>query len=376
MSILERFCFITEYYDTYATIVKKFQLFYYPKDDTIEIYDIKNKKIFLKRGAVPGISFKDLYLGNDINIYSRLHKLVEYGDDYTKNYFEEIRSNTFGLIKPDAYLNIGKIIDCIYQNGFSISKLKLCKLSPDDAAIFYNNIQNQPSFQTMVNFISSDYVVGMDLVKKNAIKEWLSLIGPEDVELAQKTSPDSLRAIFGNSGIKNALHGSLSSADAKRESSLIFNKIRHEPILNDNSCVVIKPHAISEGNAGKIIDILLIEGFEISSMEMLYIDKVQAEEFFEIYKGVLPEYSQMIDSVVCGPIIAIEVRQNDCVNKLRTLVGPHDPDIAKALRPNTLRAKFGNNCVYNAIHCTDLEEDANIECDYLFNKVSCFKYSN
>jgi nucleoside-diphosphate kinase len=376
MSVLERFCFITEYFDNYAAIVRKFQLFYYPKDGTIEIFDIKNKKIFLKRCAVPGISFKDLYLGNDINIYSRLHKLIEYGDDYTKNYFEEIRSNSFGLIKPDAYLNIGKIIDCIYQNGFNISKLKLCKLSTDDAAIFYNNIQNQPSFQTMVNFISSDYVVGMDLVKKNAIKEWLSLIGPEDVELAQKTSPDSLRAIFGNSGIKNAIHGSLNSSDVKRESSLIFNKIRHEPILNNCSCVVIKPHAISEGNAGKIIDILLTEGFEISSMEMLYIDKVQAEEFFEIYKGVLPEYSQMIDSVVCGPIIAIEVRQNDCVNKLRTLVGPHDPDIAKALRPNTIRAKFGNNCVFNAVHCTDLEEDAPIECDYLFNKVSCFKYSN
>jgi len=334
------------------------------------MYNIKNKKIFLKRGAVPGISFKDLYLGNDINIYSRLHKLVEYGDDFTKNYFEEMRSNTFGLIKPDAYLNIGKIIDCIYQNGFSISKLKLCKLSPDDAAIFYNNIQNQPSFHTMVSFISSDYVVGIDLVKKNAIKEWLSLSGPEDAELAQKTDPNSLRAIFGNSGIKNAAHGSLSSSDAKRESSLIFNKIRHEPIYNNFSCVVIKPHAISEGNAGKIIDILLTEGFEISSMEMLYIDKVQAEEFFEIYKGVLPEYSQMIDSVVCGPIIAIEVRQNDCVNKLRTLAGSHDPDIAKALRPNTIRAKFGSSCVYNAIHCTDLEEDAPIECDYLFNKVS------
>ena len=58
----------------------------------------------------------------------------------------------------------------------------------------------------MVSFISSDYVVGIDLVKKNAIKEWLSLIGPEDVELAQKTDPNSLRAIFGNSGIKNAVH--------------------------------------------------------------------------------------------------------------------------------------------------------------------------
>ena len=376
MSVLERFCFITEYYDSYATIVRKLQVIYYPKDGTVEIYDMKNKKIFLKRCAVPGINFKDLYLGNDINIYSRLHKLIEYGDDYTKNYFEEIRSNSFGLIKPDAYLNIGKIIDCIYQNGFSITRLKLCKMSIDDASLFYNNVQNSPSFQTMINFISSDYVVGIDLVKKNAIKDWLALLGPEDSELAKKNSPNSLRGIFGKDAIQNAIHGSLTSSDAKRESSLIFNKIRHQPILNNCSCVVIKPHAISEGCAGKIIDILLTEGFEISSMEMLYIDKVQAEEFFEIYKGVLPEYSQMIDSMVCGPIIGIEVRQNDCINKMRALAGPHDPDIAKALRPNTIRAKFGKNCVYNAIHCTDLEEDAVIECDYLFNKVSSFKNNN
>ena len=129
MSILERFCFITEYYDNYSTMVRRFQLFYYPKDNTIEIYEIKNKKIFLKRCVVPGIEFKHLYLGNDINIYSRLHKLVEYGDDYTKNYFEDIRSNSFALIKPEGYLNIGKIIDIIYQCEFNISRLKLCKMS-------------------------------------------------------------------------------------------------------------------------------------------------------------------------------------------------------------------------------------------------------
>ena len=99
-------------------------------------------------------------------------------------------------------------------------------------------------------------------------------------------------------------------------------------------------------------------------------DKIQTQEFFEIYKGVLPEYSQMVDAIVCGPVIALEVRQNDCVNKLRALVGPHDPDIAKALRPNTIRAKFGQNTVNNAVHCTDLEEDATIEVDYIFNKIS------
>ena len=355
MSILERFCFITEYYDNYSTMVRRFQLFYYPKDNTIEIYEIKNKKIFLKRCVVPGVDFKQLYLGNDINIYSRLHKLVEYGDDYTKNFFEEIRSNTFALIKPDGYLNIGKIIDTIYQCDFSISRLKLCKMSPEDASLFCSSIQNKPSFQTEVNYISSDFVVGIDLVKKNAINEWISLISsPEESPFPQL----------------------LGSSDAKRESSLIFNKIFNKPNLTSCSCLIIKPHIIQEGLAGKIIDIILTEGFEISAMEMLYIDKIQAEEFFEIYKGVLPEYSSMIDAIVCGPIIALEVRQNDCVNKLRTLVGPHDPDIAKALRPNTIRAKFGQNTVNNAVHCTDLEEDAVIECDYIFNKVSRVKNNN
>lgn len=42
---------------------------------------------------------------------------------------------------------------------------------------------------------------------------------------------------------------------------------------------------------GKILDAILGEGFEISAMEMFYLDKQTAEEFFEIYKGVMPEYS-------------------------------------------------------------------------------------
>lgn len=31
------------------------------------------------------------------------------------------------MIKPDSYTNMGKIIDDIYMNGFTISKLKMSK---------------------------------------------------------------------------------------------------------------------------------------------------------------------------------------------------------------------------------------------------------
>jgi nucleoside-diphosphate kinase len=43
-----------------------------------------------------------------------------------------------------------------------------------------------------------------------------------------------------------------------------------------------------------------------------------------------------------------------------------DPEIAKNLRPNSLRAKFGIDRAKNAIHCTDLAEDGIIECEYFF----------
>lgn len=44
-----------------------------------------------------------------------------------------------------------------------------------------------------------------------------------------------------------------------------------------------------------------------------------------------------------------------------------DPEIAKNLRPNTIRGKFGESRFVNAIHCTDLEEDGQLEVEYFFS---------
>ena len=64
----------------------------------------------------------------------------------------------------------------------------------------------------------------------------------------------------------------------------------------------------------------------------------------------------------------MEIRQENCVEAFRKLCGPHDPEIAKHLRPDTtIRARFGEDRVCNAIHCTDLEEDGVIDCEYFFS---------
>ena len=102
-------------------------------------------------------------------------------------------------------------------------------------------------------------------------------------------------------------------------------------------------------------------------MQMFSLDKPTAEEFFEVYKGVLPEFVGMIDHMTSGPCIVLEVRQENAVKSLRELVGPMDPEIAKGLRPNTIRAKFGHSKEINAVHCTDLPEDGQLEVEYFFS---------
>ena len=86
-----------------------------------------------------------------------------------------------------------------------------------------------------------------------------------------------------------------------------------------------------------IIDMILSEGFEISAMEMFYLNRPTIEEFYDVYKGVLPEYVPLIEHLISGPCIVLEIRQENVVKAFRELAGPHDPEIAKYLRPNTIR---------------------------------------
>lgn len=113
--------------------------------------------------------------------------------------------------------------------------------------------------------------------------------------------------------------------------------MRHSAVLNNCSLCLIKPHIVAEGQVGAVIDMILDAGFEISAMELFNLNRPVVEEFMDVYKGVLPEYLPLVEHLSNGPLIALEVRQENAVSSFRDLCGPHDPEIAKHLRPNTIR---------------------------------------
>lgn len=218
--------------------------------------------------------------------------------------------------------------------------------------------------------MSSDLVVGMELVADDSIKRWRTLIGPTNCQIARVEAPQSLRALYGTEGVRNACHGSDSVTSAERELNFFFgpqSRLRVPASFNNCTCAVLKPHLFSEGRIGRVLDIILEKGFEIRALDMFQLDRPIAEEFLDVYKGVLPEYRGLVDHLTTGPVIALEVRQENAVQAFRQLCGPHDPEIAKTLRKGSIRALFGHDRIKNAIHCTDLEEDGVMEVEYFFN---------
>ena len=218
--------------------------------------------------------------------------------------------------------------------------------------------------------------MGIEVLKDSGIQDLLNLLGPENSLTAKNSAPHTIRALFGKDNLRNAVHGSESPEYAIKESDYFFNQGSFQSerscptsaILTNCSLLLIKPHIIQNKQLGQVIDRLLTAGgFEISALQMFHLNKATACEFFELYKGIMPEFNQMTDYVATsGPVVACEIRQEDVVQKLRRFCGPHDPEEARQYNPNSLRAQFGVDKVRNAVHCTDLPEDGLLECEYFF----------
>ena len=340
----EKYTFEVDWYDPQACIIRKYRVIYFPVTKTLEMFDIKNQRMFLKKTEVPTVTLDDFYVGSQVTILARVLKVTDYGDVHTRSRFEVSRQRTFAMIKPDAYQHMGKILDQICASGFKINKLKMSRFNKNSVSTFYKEHIGKPFFEGLSTFMTSDVVIGMELVANDAVIQWRGVIGPTNSLIAKQQAPGTVRALYGTDGQKNAVHGADSPGSYKRESDFWFSgeeplarPMQTTAVFNNCTLCLIKPHILSSGQAGQVIDMILAAGFEISAMEMFSLTRPVVEEFYDVYKGVLPEYLPLIENLSSGPTLALEVRQSNAVEAFRQLCGPHDPEIAKHLRPDTIR---------------------------------------
>ena len=130
---------------------------------------------------------------------------------------------TLAIIKPDAVSagKTGDIIAVIEKNGFVIDRMEKGLLKKEHGEQFYDIHKEKPFFNELLEFITSGPIIVMALRKENAIEDWRKLMGSTD---PQKADEGTIRKLFGADIGHNAVHGSDSADNAKRELTLFFGE--------------------------------------------------------------------------------------------------------------------------------------------------------
>ncbi len=126
---------------------------------------------------------------------------------------------------------------------------------------------------------------------------------------------------------------------------------------------MIKPDALEANNTGKIIDMIIEAGFSIKAMKLTHLNKTEAETFYAVHSE-RPFFGELVDYMTSGPIVAAILEKDNAVADFRTLIGATDP--AEAAE-GTIRKKYAESKAKNAVHGSDSDENAAIECAYHFS---------
>ena len=128
---------------------------------------------------------------------------------------------TFAMIKPDAFEagKAGRILAHVEQAGYVVRAMRLVRLSRVEAEAFYEVHRGRPFYEELVGFISSGRALALVLDHPDAVAAWRATIGATD---PAEAADGTIRKLFAESKGRNAVHGSDSDDNARREIAFFF----------------------------------------------------------------------------------------------------------------------------------------------------------
>ncbi|XP_078210270.1 thioredoxin domain-containing protein 6 isoform X11 [Callithrix jacchus] len=196
------------------------------------------------------------------------------------------------------------------------------------------------------------------------------------------------------------LHFALAEADhldvlekyrGKCEPTFLFYAIKDEALSDEDECVshgknkgededmvssertctlaIIKPDAVAHGKTDEIIMKIQEAGFEILTNEERTMTEAEMRLFYQHRAGE-EAFEKLVHHMCSGPshllILTRTEGFEDVVTTWRTIMGPCDPNVARREQPESLRAQYGTEMPFNAIHGSRDREDADRELALLF----------
>jgi nucleoside-diphosphate kinase len=131
---------------------------------------------------------------------------------------------------------------------------------------------------------------------------------------------------------------------------------------------IIKPDAVASELIGPILSRINNDGFHITAIKLVLLNEIQAKKFYAIHKDK-PFYDSLVKFMISGPVVVAILEKENAVEDFRKLIGATDPEKAEE---GTIRKLYAESVERNAVHGSDSEENAKIECDFFFSQTERF----
>ncbi len=138
--------------------------------------------------------------------------------------------------------------------------------------------------------------------------------------------------------------------------------------MSNFTFTMLKPDSIRNGYTGAILDKIVKSGFKIKAMKFTKMTDEKASKFYAIHSE-RPFFKDLVGYMTSGPIVAAILEKDNAVNDFRELIGSTNPEEAKE---GTIRNMFAKSISENAIHGSDSDENAKIECEFHFSPDEIF----
>lgn len=131
--------------------------------------------------------------------------------------------------------------------------------------------------------------------------------------------------------------------------------------MTQRTLVLLKPDAVRRSLVGEVVRRIEAKGYSIVALDLRAATPELLAEHYAEHEGK-PFYQPLVDFMLSGPVVALVLEGERCIEGFRSLAGTTDPTTAA---PGTIRGDLGRDwglaVQQNLVHGSDSEESATRE---------------
>ncbi|HRT37810.1 MAG TPA: nucleoside-diphosphate kinase [Caldisericia bacterium] len=130
----------------------------------------------------------------------------------------------------------------------------------------------------------------------------------------------------------------------------------------EKTLLILKPDAFKRNLVGEIIKRIEMKGFKIVNMKFEFLSKEKAKRFYEVHKDKI-FFNDLINFMISGPILSIEVEGENAIYLMRKLIGATKPEEREM---GSIRGDLAIGLTEDLVHASDSKENYEYERKIIF----------